>query len=266
MLAALLVAIPLMSTKSAAENVFEFVTCINDDGSLKKESMSYTAIANYEDFQKINENLAGNYVLENDITLPSDWDSIGSGKPFTGTLATETRNGVSYYGGIIGNNSGTVDSCANYGSIRGCVDGGGIAGQNDGNCTVNNCLNAGDVSANATNAGGIIGSNYGTISSSFTSGNVTLAAYSNNTRYGGICAYNDDAITETYYDRGQFPGDGIGYGDIVYYTCGVYPWEINDVKLYGWNPIQVTKDTGDTFKEAYNRVFPPLSERCFYCQ
>ncbi|GEM_PF-2833318 len=86
-LAALLVAITLMSTKSAAENVFEFVTGVDASGNLTKESKPYTAIRTYEEFQKINESdesLAGNYVLENDITLPSGWDSIGSGKPFTG--------------------------------------------------------------------------------------------------------------------------------------------------------------------------------------
>lgn len=298
-LAALLVAIPLMSTKSAAADEFEFVTGINEDGSLKKELKSYNRIiTTFEDFQKISENdesLAGNYVLKNDITLPSDWDSIGYGNPFTGcfegnghtitigaadtgtntnlvpffknsgvihnlkvtgtvsvntyfgsvvssngsggyvidcssdayitvtgkgmvggiagvnegtvyrcqftgTLATETMNEVSYYGGIIGYNSGTVDSCANYGSIRGCADVGGIAGQNDGNGTVKDCLNAGDISANATDAGSTTGRNFGTISSSFTSGNATLAAYSNNTSYGGICAYNSGTITGTYYD------------------------------------------------------------------
>lgn len=321
-------------------------------------------ITTFEDFQKISESdesLAGNYVLENDITLPGDWDSIGSGKPFTGcfegkghtitigadtagtntnlvpffknsgvihnlkvtgtvsvktyfgsvvssnvsggyvidcssdaditvtidgngmvggivgvnegtvyrcqftgTLATETMNGVSYYGGIIGYNFGTVDSCANYGSIRGCVNVGGIAGQNNRNCTVNNCLNAGDISANSTDAGGIIGSNFGTISSSFTSGNVTLAAYSNNAKYGGICAYNyvvnDGAFTDTYYDRGQFPGDGIGDGDKdgdkVDYT-GVYPWEINGVELDGWNPAQVTSDSGDTSKKRTTKYSLP---------
>ena len=178
---------------------------------------------------------------------------------FTGTLATETMNGVSYYGGIIGSNLGTVDSCANYGSIRGCVNVGGIAGQNYENGTVKDCLNAGDISANAEDAGGITGRNFGTISSSFTSGNVTLAAYSNSTGYGGICAYNSGAITGTYYDRGQFPGDGIGDGDKVDYTCEVYPWEINGVEIDGWGSAQVTNDSGDTSKKRtteYSLPYP----------
>ena len=178
---------------------------------------------------------------------------------FTGTLATETMNGVSYYGGIIGSNLGTVDSCANYGSIRGCVNVGGIAGQNYENGTVKDCLNAGDISANAEDAGGITGRNFGTISSSFTSGNVTLAAYFNSTGYGGICAYNSGAITGTYYDRGQFPGDGIGDGDKVDYTCGVYPWEINGVEIDGWGSAQVTNDSGDTSKKRtteYSLPYP----------
>lgn len=178
---------------------------------------------------------------------------------FTGTLATETMNGVSYYGGIIGSNLGTVDSCANYGSIRGCVNVGGIAGQNYENGTVKDCLNAGDISANAEDAGGITGRNFGTISSSFTSGNVTLAAYSNSTGYGGICAYNSGAITGTYYDRGQFPGDGIGDGDKVDYTCEVYPWEINGMEIDGWGSAQVTNDSGDTSKKRtteYSLPYP----------
>lgn len=41
-LAALLVAIPLMSTKSAAENVFEFVTGVDASGNLTKESKPFT--------------------------------------------------------------------------------------------------------------------------------------------------------------------------------------------------------------------------------
>ena len=176
---------------------------------------------------------------------------------FTGTLATETMNGVSYYGGIIGSNLGTVDSCANYGSIKGCVNVGGIAGQNYENGTVKDCLNAGDISANAEDAGGITGRNFGTISSSFTSGNVTLAAYSNSTGYGGICAYNSGAITGTYYDRGQFPGDGIGDGDKVDYTCGIYPWEINGVEIDGWGSAQVTNDSGDTSKKRITEYSLP---------
>lgn len=178
---------------------------------------------------------------------------------FTGKLATETMNGVSYYGGIIGSNLGTVDSCANYGSIKGCVNVGGIAGQNYENGTVKDCLNAGDISANAEDAGDITGRNFGTISSSFTSGNVTLAAYSNSTGYGGLCAYNSGAITGTYYDRGQFPEDGIGDGDKVDYTCGIYPWEINGVEIDGWGSAQVTNDSGDTSKKRtteYSLPYP----------
>ena len=63
------------------------MTGVDVSGNLTKVSKPYTDISTYEEFQKINksdESLAGNYVLENDITLPSDWDSIGSGKPFTG--------------------------------------------------------------------------------------------------------------------------------------------------------------------------------------
>lgn len=363
-LAALLVAIPLMSTQSAAENVFEFVTGVDSSGNLTTESKPYTSISTAEEFQKINESedtLAGNYVLESDITLPADWESIGSKSgaftgcfegnkhtitigadptgsnmktvpffnnngvihnvkvtgtvsvntffgsivssnnsgnngvgyvidcssdaditvtgpgnvggivganrgivyrcQFTGTLATGLKNDSPYYGGIIGCNSGTVDSCANYGSVNGYNGVGGIAGQNDGNCTVKDCLNAGDISANASNAGGITGNNFGTISNSFTSGNVTLAEYRRGVSYGGICAYNSGTVTGTYYDRGQFPGNEIGDGNTVDYTCGVYPWEIEDVELSGWTPAQVTKDSGDTSKKRTTEYSLPYPDR-----
>lgn len=264
-LAALLVAIPLMSTRSAAAEEFEFVTGINDDGSLTTKSMSYISISTYEDFKKINESdesLAGNYVLENDITLQEDWASIGSESrqftgcfegngntitivaddsgsnnkivpfynnngvihnlkvtgtvsintyfgsiasfndsngyiigcssdaditvkqdgtvggivgnnkgmvykcQFTGKLATDIKSDSSWYGGIIGSNAGTVDSCANYGNINGCISVGGISGENYSDSIIKNCLNAGDISANDTEAGGITGTNRGTISNS----------------------------------------------------------------------------------------------------
>lgn len=176
----------------------------------------------------------------------------------TGTVSVKT-----YFGSVVSSNGsgGYVIDCSSKADItvtgKGMV--GGIAGQNYENGTVKDCLNAGDISANAEDAGGITGRNFGTISSSFTSGNVTLAAYSNSTGYGGICAYNSGAITGTYYDRGQFPGDGIGDGDKVDYTCGVYPWEINGVEIDGWGSAQVTNDSGDTSKKRtteYSLPYP----------
>ena len=176
----------------------------------------------------------------------------------TGTVSVKT-----YFGSVVSSNGsgGYVIDCSSKADItvtgKGMV--GGIAGQNYENGTVKDCLNAGDISANAEDAGGITGRNFGTISSSFTSGNVTLAAYSNSTGYGGICAYNSGAITGTYYDRGQFPGDGIGDGDKVDYTCGVYPWKINSVEIDGWGSSQVTNDSGDTSKKRtteYSLPYP----------
>ena len=224
-------------------------------------------------------------------------DSIGSGKPFTGCFegkghtitigadaagtntnlvpffknsgvihdlnVTGTVSVKTYFGSVVSSNGsgGYVIDCSSKADItvtgKGMV--GGIAGQNYENGTIKDCLNAGDISANAEDAGGITGRNFGTISSSFTSGNVTLAAYSNSTGYGGICAYNSGAITGTYYDRGQFPGDGIGDGDKVDYTCGVYPWEINGVEIDGWGSAQVTNDSGDTSKKRtteYSLPYP----------
>ena len=224
-------------------------------------------------------------------------DSIGSGKPFTGCFegkghtitigadaagtntnlvpffknsgvihdlnVTGTVSVKTYFGSVVSSNGsgGYVIDCSSKADItvtgKGMV--GGIAGQNYENGTIKDCLNAGDISANAEDAGGITGRNFGTISSSFTSGNVTLAAYSNSTGYGGICAYNSGAITGTYYDRGQFPRDGIGDGDKVDYTCGVYPWEINGVEIDGWGSAQVTNDSGDTSKKRtteYSLPYP----------
>lgn len=230
LLGALLVAIPLMSTKSAAADEFEFVTGINEDGSLKKELKSYNRIiTTFEDFQKISESdesLAGNYVLENDITLPSDWHSIGTGKPFTGCFegnghtitigAADTgtntnlvpffkNSGVihdlnvagtvsvnTYFGSVVSSNvsGGYVIDCSSDADItvtgKGMV--GGIAGVNEG--TVYRCQFTGTLATETMNGvsyyGGIIGYNSGTVDSCANYGSIRGCVI-----VGGIAGQND---------------------------------------------------------------------------
>lgn len=71
-----------------------------------------------------------------------------------------------YVGGIVGDNSGTVDTCIFTGTVIGTHDVGGIVGINRICGTVNNCSAFGEI-IGENRTGGIAGSNEGFISSSF---------------------------------------------------------------------------------------------------
>jgi len=127
-----------------------------------------------------------------------------------GTVIT----GVSDVGGIVGTNAGTVDSCWNSGMVTSnggeCIGGiggcnyvsniknsynfgmviskasytGGIAGYGDGNLTILNCINLGEVTG-TTYVGGITGANQRSTTNCLNAGQVTGTSY-----VGGIAAVN----------------------------------------------------------------------------
>ncbi|MFH2138803.1 MAG: GLUG motif-containing protein [Candidatus Omnitrophota bacterium] len=104
-------------------------------------------------------------------------------------------------GSIVGSNSGTVRNCYADGDVSGQGDVGGFIGANGG--TIIDCYSAGTVSATATTGwtgvGGFVGIQYqdtGTIANSYSSANVT----SNSSMYqtGGLVGINRNSITSSY--------------------------------------------------------------------
>lgn len=72
-----------------------------------------------------------------------------------------TRSTGNNHGGIVGCNSGTVDSCIVTGTVAGCASVGGIVGTNDFGGQVKNCTVDAQVSGNG-DIGGLVGYNYPT--------------------------------------------------------------------------------------------------------
>ena len=121
--------------------------------------------------------------------------------------------GSTLVGGIVGQNTGagTISECYNTASVSGSTQVGGVAGANEGGAKVTNCYNAGGVSG--TNAGGVVGYNYGGSSSKSATRGTVENCYSRGTvsSGGGIVGLNtgygtSGRVTNNYYLTGTAAG------------------------------------------------------------
>ena len=109
--------------------------------------------------------------------------------------------GVTKIGGVCGDNFGTVKDCKNTGSVRGIGTIGGVCGYNERRYNeesgiIENSFNEGTVSGtgdNVYNAGGVCGSNSGTIKSCYNTASVSGQYY-----VGGVCGNNSGTIKSCY--------------------------------------------------------------------
>lgn len=113
---------------------------------------------------------------------------------FDGTLNVNATQYLDI-GGISKNNAGTIENCVSRVDIN--VDGakvrvGGLVSQNTG--TIKNCTNEGDIYGTISTAGGIIGSNGGTlVSDCENKGNITIKNTDRDSyRVGGIIGDDGD--------------------------------------------------------------------------
>ena len=102
-----------------------------------------------------------------------------------------------YFGGIVGYNSGTIDSCYFSGTMKGYENVGGIAGYNAGG-TVSNCYFDGAVSA-SYKLGGIAGFTNGIVKNCCAFGSVT-APNSSSYYVGAIAGFNNGYGTNGVFD------------------------------------------------------------------
>ncbi|MGN0455403.1 MAG: GLUG motif-containing protein [Acutalibacteraceae bacterium] len=169
----------------------------------------------------VNENvLNDNGTLNTALTDPREWTPIGNkSNIFTGTFDGQgytvsglyfndtATNNVGLFGYVNGgsvSNVGVVDSYINaYDYV------GGVCGYNL-NGTIENCYNAGAVSAvNGTAyVGGVCGQNSGTIENCYNTGEV-IGTGSN---VGGVCGQNSGTITNCYY-LNTVATSAVGSGD-----------------------------------------------------
>ena len=108
-----------------------------------------------------------------------------------------------YAGGITGDNNGSVNRCANTGTVTAVERyAGGISGIED-QSSIAYCYNMGNITANGDYAGGISGDYQVNISHSYNVGNVRVIRGSAGRCVGGIYAYSSSAnpsiVTNCYY-------------------------------------------------------------------
>lgn len=102
------------------------------------------------------------------------FDNVGSGGTVKNLTVSGTVTGDYYVGGIVNENSGTIQNCAFSGSVSGTGGGrkvGGIVGWNKNGGTVTGCRNTGNISGSANDGaayvGGVVGDNYSSVTNCY---------------------------------------------------------------------------------------------------
>jgi hypothetical protein len=213
----------------------------------------YTA----QDLHNVRDNLAGSYVMMNDIDLSAfnggGWMPIGSGEDdaFTGVFDGQGHvvqnlriTGQGYpYTGLFGWTSGAAIQNVGMEGTLISVDtfafaSGGIVGRANGGA-ISNCYNAGDISSSAygafddapmgSDAGGIVGFlSGGTISNCYNTGNISAAGFG--ARAGGIAAVALDGMISNCYNTGDISASATiaTIATIEVYAGGLAGW-VNNV-------------------------------------
>lgn len=145
--------------------------------------------------------------------------ATNSGLPYKGGIAGYNSKGSitncftsASYSGITNYNSGKISNCYN----TGVSSGGSISGTNADTGIIENCYNEGTVNGNNSDIiGGLVNYNYGTISDSYNTAEIT-ASYE-----GGIVGVNSGSISNCY-NKGKISNlsEGGYAGGIVYDNSG----------------------------------------------
>jgi filamentous hemagglutinin family protein len=150
----------------------------------------------------------------------SGHDNIGGlvGNNDSGTIsnsyASVQLNGKNYVGGLVGNNNGPVSNSYAAGQVTGTGDNvGGLLGVNGNGNVVSDSYATGAVQfIGGSNAGGLVGSNYGTINNSYATGAVTGST----TNVGGLVGANYGTVNNSFYDSDINGGlKGVGYDGVT---------------------------------------------------
>ncbi len=195
---------------------------LGSDGSATPTA--YTLITTIAALQAIANNLSGHYALANDIdaTGYSGFVPIGnSATNFAGdfnglgnvvaNLAITTPNGISI--GLFGVSSGTIENIGLVGGTvsSGCsCNAGGLVGSNAG--TIRNAYSSASVSDPFASMGGLVGRNSSTITNSYATGTVTGG---DNFEVGGLVGANSGQITNAYATGAVVNVAGVETGGLV---------------------------------------------------
>ena len=207
----------------------DHITFANASETLTINRKNYTLIGSMSDLQNINNNLAGNYALANslDASSTTGWIPIGTdgsgnvlngGKGFSGaflglgnTISNFSMSSTSY-AGLFGYSSGEIQAIGMLNDSISGEDAGGLAGTNAG--TILNSYASGvvaypfDVNERSGEAGGLVADNSGYITGSFSAGSVSGNGFDSSA--GGLVGYNIHGHIKSAYSTASVSGGGSG--------------------------------------------------------
>jgi filamentous hemagglutinin family protein len=212
-------------------NHISFTGGSSSGSTLSINGRSYTLLYDMDDVQNINNDLSGDYALAEPLNASSttNWVPLGAdasgivtkGTGFTGTfeglgntISRLTVNTGQGYTGFFGYSTGTIE---NIGLIRESVKGSG-------------------------GLGGLVGTNVGTISSSYVTGSIGTHKATGD---GGLVAFNGGTVTDSYFvgivEGSDMVGGLVGWnnaGSISNsYSTGLVSGRVGSAVggLVGWN-------------------------------
>jgi filamentous hemagglutinin family protein len=141
----------------------------------------------------------------------------------SGSHATGSVSGTTQVGGLAGSNYGGISGSYATGPVSGTKQVGGLVGANllvtaiGTYGTVSGSYATGNVSgaSGSSDIGGLVGLNFGKISSSYATGSSNGSGY-----LGGLVGYNDGGTIYYSYATGLVGGDGFYVGGLVGYNSG----------------------------------------------
>ena len=175
-----------------------------------------------------------NCTLEADIELTGSWEPIGTAQtPYTGTfdgngktITGLTINSSNQYVGMFGYLKGEVTklNLANVNITSSWSDNpyaaavGAVAGYITSSSTINGCSVSGSITINGanSNAGGLAGQNYGSISNCWVNG-LTIKGPSSNGKLGGVVGSNSKTIEDCHVEN-LIITNGTNVGGVVGYN------------------------------------------------
>jgi len=165
--------------------------------------------------------------------------------------AVYASSSTSSVGGVVGNNSGTVEVSYNKGTVSGgsCTVG-GVVGYNFGTGTVKYSYNKGGVKGSGNSFGGVVGENCGTVEYSYNTGTVTgTGSY----WVGGVIGQNNGKV-EYSYNTGTVSGKSKVGGVVgANYTGSVVEYSYNTGAVSGTSNVGgvVGENCGGTYTGNY---------------
>ncbi|MBB3062777.1 GLUG motif-containing protein [Microbulbifer rhizosphaerae] len=215
-----------------------YITSHTRHSVLLSDGAAYLSVKTLDELQAMNSDLAGNYVLFNDIEAgeTASWnagegfDPVGTAdafNEFTGrfdgldhtisdlTIDRPDTDSVGLFGAI----NGAI--LRNIGLVGGSVTGngrvGGLVGQSSFSSSISNVYTTGNVSGRR-DTGGLVGRNFESdISNSYTTGSVTGTGTGLETgsSIGGLVGSNKSSTISDAYATGSVSGNSIHVGGLV---------------------------------------------------